>query len=118
MIPLQPPPGKGSRMSRFTVDRCRCAGASFADICALARAQGLDWNTLAQATAAGRLCRHCRPWLQQSLAGGPVRFELESTALRNGDVLLQHFCPATLEPSPAGCKEENAAHQHKEAPPE
>lgn len=66
---------------------------SFAELVDLAAREGVDWTTLGRCSGAGRLCKHCRPWLQQALAGGPLLYQVDSDLLRNGDVLYHHFCP-------------------------
>lgn len=82
-------------MTRFVIDACRCTGLGFDTLLEISRREQLDVAAVQQATCAGRLCKHCRPWLLRALQTGICRFEEDSSTLRNGDVLLQHFCPHT-----------------------
>lgn len=84
-------------MTTFTIWRCQCTGQDFASLIDHCRGEGLDWNSLGQTSSAGRLCKHCRPWLQQALLSGQSQFVVDSEQIRNGEVLLRHFagpCPA------------------------
>lgn len=80
-------------MTRFVIDGCRCTGLSFARLLELGRSQQLDLPALQQMTRAGRLCKHCRPWLLQAWHSGCDQFEEDSSTLPNGEVLIRHFCP-------------------------
>lgn len=78
-------------MTVFLIDRCRCSGLSFAELLELARCEHLDLPAVQARTGAGRLCKHCRPWLQRVLDSGTCAFEEDSDTLRNGAVLFCHF---------------------------
>lgn len=80
-------------MTRFVIDGCRCTGLSFENLLKISRREHLDQAALQQATSAGRLCKHCRPWLLRAMQTGVCRFEEDSSTVRNGAVLLQHFQP-------------------------
>lgn len=84
-------------MARFVIDRCMCSQEAFSSLLARCREQQLDWAQLGRISAAGRLCKHCRPWLQQALLSGQTCFTVDSGELRNGEVLYRHFCPPADE---------------------
>lgn len=77
----------------FKINGCVCARMSFAALLELCEQQHLDLAALKQQTGAGTHCKHCRPWLEKAFSTKCVSFAEDSSTLRNGEILLQHFHP-------------------------
>ena len=56
------------------IDRCVCAGHTFADLLALARRNGWSLHELAECTGATTKCGRCEPYLRHTLHAGQVVF--------------------------------------------
>lgn len=66
-----------------SVDRCVCAGVTFAALLALSRTEGLDFDGLQRRTRCGAGCGLCIPYLREALRTGrarvPLRPSMEAT---------------------------------------
>ena len=52
------------------VDRCVCEDKTFAELLAVAKREGLDFDALADTTGCGRSCGLCEPYLRTVLESG------------------------------------------------
>lgn len=59
---------------RVEVDRCICAGVSFADLLRLARDEGLSLEALAARTGCTKGCGLCEPYVRLALRTGKTSF--------------------------------------------
>lgn len=58
------------------IDRCICAGRTFADLLDQARREGLDLDAVMKLTGEkGTRCGLCRPYLRRTLASGQCVFD-------------------------------------------
>lgn len=56
------------------VDRCICAGVTFAELRAIAEAEQLDFPKLKRRTGACAGCGMCTPYVREMLATGATAF--------------------------------------------
>ena len=52
------------------VDRCVCEDTTFSELIAIARAEGLDFDTLTERTGCALRCGLCEPYIREALQTG------------------------------------------------
>lgn len=76
------------------IDRCICAGRTFADLLDQARREGLDLDAVMQLTGEkGTRCGLCRSYLRQTLATGQCVFHhimVEPPPVNDGECSARH----------------------------